>query len=281
MKRILPVIMFVFTLVLIRSGSTQVTLAIGDFKNDSEVFYLDSWEKSIPEFLKSELGKAEELTVVERQQLESVLQEQALSMTGLMDSATARTVGNLVGAQFIVGGKINQSGKWIRIDARIVQVATGEVRSVNVRSRDDQHVQEMAGLLANNIRSKLTGKVEYRSKVVLGRNPTLYFLGATAALGVGTILANNTYQDYLAKYHQATSLSEFDKQYDPANNWHQTRTVLIAVTATAAAVTLYTWIRNLSPDEILAATDGTTIGIIPTVVLNQRDYLGAGFIISF
>ena len=276
---------FIFIILILfltgQAAFAQLTLAIGDFKNDSEEFYLDAWEKSIPEFLKSDLAQAEELTVVERQQLESVLNEQALSMTGLMDSSTAKTVGKMVGAQYIIGGKINQSGRWIRIDARIVQVATGEVKSVSVRSRNDQHVQEMVALLANNIRSKLTGRAEYRSRVVLGRYYTLYFLGATAALGAGTVLVNNTYQDYLARYHQAELLTEFDKQYDPANRWHNARTVFISLTATAAALTLYSWIVNLTPEEILAVNDHSPVAVIPIVVLNQKDYFGAGISVCF
>jgi uncharacterized protein YdaL len=62
-------------ILLCRPITAQLTLAIGDFKNDSEVFYLDAWEKSIPEFLKSDLARSDKLIVVERQQLEAVLQE--------------------------------------------------------------------------------------------------------------------------------------------------------------------------------------------------------------
>jgi TolB-like protein len=276
------IVFFGFCILVSTSGlPAQLTLAIGDFKNDSEGFYLDSWEKSIPEFLKSELSKADELIIVERQQLEAVLQEQALSMTGLMDSATAQTVGKLLGAQYIIVGRINQSGKWTRIDARIVQVATGQVKSVHVQSRDDRYLQEMVSLLANNIRNKLTAKVEYRRRVVLYTYPTLYFLGTTTALAAGTVLVNNSFQDNLSKYHQAVSLSDFDKQYDRANRWHQARTVLISLTATAAALTLYCWIRNLSAEEILAARSGPEVEMKPILVLNRKDYLGAGIVICF
>ena len=43
----------------------QLTIAIADFKNNTYTFYLDDWEKSIPEFLKSELSKSENLVIVE------------------------------------------------------------------------------------------------------------------------------------------------------------------------------------------------------------------------
>jgi len=281
MKKFSSFFCLLFFLLFNSEIQAQITLAIGDFKNDSEGFYLDSWEKSIPEFLKSELSKADELIMVERQQLESVLQEQALSMTGLMDSATAQTVGKLLGAQYIISGKINQSGNWIRIDARIIQAATGQVKSASVKSKDERYLQEMVALLANNIRNKLTGKVDYNSRVVVHTYPTWYWLGATAALGAGSILVNSTYQDHLAGYHRAEALSDFDERYDTANQWHQARTVIISLTATAAVVTLYCWIRNLSPDEVLASTTYSEVNVVPALVLDRKDYLGAGIFICF
>ena len=145
MKKKFPIILLLLISIVIETTLAQQPIAIGDFKNDSEVFYLDSWEKSIPEFLKSELSKAEELIVVERQQLESVLREQALSMTGLIDSATAQSVGQMVGAQYMISGKISKTGKWIRIDARIIQVSTGQVKSEKVRGQDNQHLPSRPG----------------------------------------------------------------------------------------------------------------------------------------
>ena len=281
MKKKFSIILLLLVSIIIETTLAQQPIAIGDFKNDSEVFYLDSWEKSIPEFLKSELSKAEELIVVERQQLESVLREQALSMTGLIDSATAQSVGQMVGAQYMISGKISKTGKWIRIDARIIQVSTGQVKSEKVRGQDNQHLQEMVILLSNNIRTLLTGKGKHQDRLVIKKYPTHYFLGATAALGISAVLVNSAYRDNLDKYRKTVALSEFDDRYDQANSWHMARTGLISLTATAAVGTLYCWIRNLSPEEILASTGHTGTQIIPTIVLNQKGSLSAGIKVCF
>jgi len=104
---------FIFIIVcLFGKVQGQVTVAIADFKNQSDAFYLDSWEKSVPDFLKSELSVSPRITIVERRALESVLQEQALSMTGLVDSTTAQQVGGLIGAQYIISGTINKTGSF-------------------------------------------------------------------------------------------------------------------------------------------------------------------------
>ncbi len=51
--------------------------------------------------------KNEFLTIVDRENLETILAEQALSQTGLIDDTKAVEVGKLVGANFLLAGKIN------------------------------------------------------------------------------------------------------------------------------------------------------------------------------
>ena len=76
-------------------AGAQTTVAIGDFQNRTNRIYLDSWEQKIPEFLQSELSGSSEIVLVERQSLQAILEEQALTMTGLVDSSTAQEVGRL------------------------------------------------------------------------------------------------------------------------------------------------------------------------------------------
>ena len=150
----MKIILYFLVLILIIlscPSQAQMTIAIGDFKNNTDSFYLDDWEKSIPEFLESELSKSVNLVVVERRQLESVLQEQALNMTGLVDSSTAQQVGNLLGAEFVISGTVNQSGKWTRIDAKIIHVSSGHVKSEKVQAPDEKHLTNMVSMLGNNI----------------------------------------------------------------------------------------------------------------------------------
>jgi TolB-like protein len=249
----------------------QVTIAVADFTNQSDAFYLDSWEKSVPEFLKSELSVSKQITLVERRALESVLQEQALSMTGLVDSTTAQQVGGLIGAQYIISGTINKTGSWIRIDAKIIKVQTGQVKSAKVRASDDKYQDEMIQLLADNIRFHLVGEGEYREKLEIKPYPTTYFLIATAGLGIGTVIINSVYQKKQDEYDSATQLSDnFDDKYDAANGLYKTRTVVASLAVTALAGTIYCWIRNLSPDEILASEYAANPVLIPGIAINNR-----------
>jgi TolB-like protein len=246
----------IFTLIFTFLSGThllaQITIAIGDFKNNSDVFHLDAWEKSIPEFLKSELSQSDKLIVVERRQLESVLREQALSMTGLVDSATAQKVGSILGAAFIISGSIHKSDDWVRIDAKIIRASTGQVRSEKVQAPDDTHLSEMITLLGNNISFILSGEGEYQQKKTLRTYPTGYFLIASAGLAVATVLVNNSYQNKVDEYHNADNLSDIEDSYNSANNLNNARIILATLTGVAIAGTIYCWLNDLSADELIS-----------------------------
>jgi TolB-like protein len=248
----------------------KITIAIADFKNNTDSFYLDDWEKSIPEFLKSELSKSQNLVIVERRQLESVLKEQALSMTGLVDSSTAQQVGTLLGAEFVISGVVNQSGKWTRIDAKIIRVSSGHVKSEKVQAPDNEHLTEMVSLLGNNIIVMLSGKGTYVEKKTLTNYPTTYFLAASAGLAIGTLVVNNAYNKKREEYQNATELSEFDEAYDDANNLNKARTVLASLTGVAILGTIYCWIQNMSPAEILAFEDPMKPIFVPNVIYDGK-----------
>ena len=245
------VFLFVPLFVLTGNLSAQITLAIADFTNQTERMYLDSWERNIPEFLHSELSRSQDIVLVERQNLKSILDEHALSMSGLIDSA-AQEVGKLLCARYMITGSIHEAGDWLRIDARIINVSTGKVVSEKVQSKDRNQLDKMVCLLANNLRYQLTGKGAYQSKISLKKCPISYFLIGTLGSGLATLFVHDQYVKKHDAYQQVTKLESFDSAYDSANRLYQARTILISVTGAGLAGTLYCWLRNLSPEEIMA-----------------------------
>lgn len=94
--------------------------------------------------LTTQLVKTGEFAVVERQQIESVLAEQKLGMSGAVDAATAARIGKLLGAQAVVTGSITQfsldrksagigplaasyTEAESMLDVRVVNATTGEI----------------------------------------------------------------------------------------------------------------------------------------------------------
>jgi curli biogenesis system outer membrane secretion channel CsgG len=76
-----------------------------------------------------ELTKVRNLQVVEREKLDAVMKEQELSLSDLMDTTKAISVGRLLSARYILTGTVIEMPSSLDIFARIVNVETGEVES--------------------------------------------------------------------------------------------------------------------------------------------------------
>jgi len=73
------------------------------------------------------------MQVVERDQLERVLKEQKLGYSGLVNSSSAKKIGQLLGADGMMLGTVNDMGNSITINARLVDLETGKtVRAAEV-----------------------------------------------------------------------------------------------------------------------------------------------------
>jgi tetratricopeptide (TPR) repeat protein len=76
----------------------------------------------------SALTRVPDFIVLERGALQRVLNEQTLSQSGLVDTATAVRMGRLLGAQALITGRVHVAGSDVRLVANFVDVTTGQVR---------------------------------------------------------------------------------------------------------------------------------------------------------
>ena len=267
-KRLIKILLFLLSAVI--PLCAQMTVVITDFKNHTDSFFLDTWEQTVPEYLKSELSRSDKIVVLERRHLETVLQEKALAMTGLMDSSTVQEVGSLLGAEYVISGTISESGSDVRIDCKIIRVSTGQVKTERVQAPDAGYQGEMMSLLGNNVMYTLAGEGTYRSRDVIKKYPTTYFLAATAGLAIGTAVIGKAYNDQLDAYQQATRLSEFDERYDTANNLNITKIVFATLTGAALLGTIYCWVGNMNPDEIKAGEKNNGLTVMPLFFIDTQ-----------
>lgn len=105
------------------------TIAIFYFENNSVVDKdkLDPLRKGLADMLITEMSKIKDLKVVERQRIQSIIDELNLSETDMVDKSTSQKMGSLLGAQVMLfGGFSNLFNDKLRIDVRIVRTETGE-----------------------------------------------------------------------------------------------------------------------------------------------------------
>jgi TolB-like protein len=84
----------------------------------------------LADLLVTDLARSSQLQVVDRLRLDAVLREIHLVESGRVDTSTAPRVGRLIRARNLILGRLTQEARGpLRIDARIADVATGEIRT--------------------------------------------------------------------------------------------------------------------------------------------------------
>jgi TolB-like protein len=122
--------------------SAKPTVAIMYFNNNAfgpGAKDYDGLVKGVPDFLITEMSSNPNIRVIERDQVQKLVDEQKLSTDGRVDPATAARIGKLLGAQHMIFGGFAADPKGnFRIDARAVNVETGLIEHVErVQDRAD------------------------------------------------------------------------------------------------------------------------------------------------
>jgi TolB-like protein len=128
------------------SLSAQPTLGVLDFDNNSltDRERLEPLRKGLAQMFTSELSQLQGLHLVERADLNRVIEEMKLAQAGLIDEKTAQQVGKLVGAQhLLLGSFVYLPNKKIRIDARIVEVETGRTMKAAEKTGKEEQLFDM------------------------------------------------------------------------------------------------------------------------------------------
>ena len=99
----------------------------------------------------NELAANNQIRVVERAQLQQILQEQNLGREGRVDPSTVSQIGRLIGAKYMVTGTLYDVRGDVRIDARLFDTETGQIlRTYRVNGRLD-NVFDLVTSLSNQL----------------------------------------------------------------------------------------------------------------------------------
>ena len=102
-------------------------VAILYFDNTSGESKMEKLKKGLADMLITDLSNVSTLSIVERDKLEEIIKEQKLSHSKDFDAKTAAKLGKLLGAQIILTGSFFEMFGTFRIDARFIDVETGEI----------------------------------------------------------------------------------------------------------------------------------------------------------
>ena len=136
-------------------ADARPTVAIMFFNNNvftKDARDFDGLSKGIPDFLITEMAANPNIRLIERDQVQKLVDEQKLVTGGQVDRETAVRIGKLLGAQHMIFGGFMADPKGnFRIDARAVSVEQGViVYSERVQDKSD-NVMALIGTLAGKL----------------------------------------------------------------------------------------------------------------------------------
>jgi curli biogenesis system outer membrane secretion channel CsgG len=116
----------------------------------------DGLSKGVPDFLITEMSANSAIRVIERDQVQKLIDEQKLVTGGQVDQTTAVKVGKLLGAQHMIfGGFMADPNGNFRIDARAVNVETGAIEYTERVQDTSDNVMTLIGTLATRLNAGL------------------------------------------------------------------------------------------------------------------------------
>ncbi len=134
------------------------TVAVLYFQNQGNP-ELEPLKVGLAQMLTSDLIGAGGVKVVERTQLQAVLDELKLGHSSVADKDTSAKVGKLLGAEYLVLGSYFSLAGTLRVDARLVKVETGEVLHANGANGGIAEFMDLERRLAGSFRDKLASLV--------------------------------------------------------------------------------------------------------------------------
>ena len=131
------------------------TIAITHFDNTSGDRSFDPLIKGMADMLISDLSNLETIKIVEREKLDALLEEIGLGESEFIDVKTAQKMGKGLGAGFILTGSFIAMGDVFRIDARLIDVGSGEIIFSKSKKGSKDSFFDIENVLAKEIILKL------------------------------------------------------------------------------------------------------------------------------
>jgi TM2 domain-containing membrane protein YozV len=156
--------------------------------------------------------------LIERRQLEGVIQEMELAVSGLIDTDTAVRVGELSGASVIFMGSLSELGSMLNVNLRAVDTNSGEILYTSFATLDRELVIEEA----------------QKYVVLVGgeRSPIMAALGSAVLPGLGQVYTGRSIRGVaifgLATAGLLTALSASSKADEFRDSYEQKRQLYLS-----------------------------------------------------
>lgn len=152
-------------------GANVMTVAVVDLQSEEVPSIVVN---AVSDIVRSEFVNIANFRVVERAQMDKILEEQKLQLSGLTEETSAVRIGEVLSAQKVVIGEINVIEDAFVITLRIVDVETAESEfSARTRAESMAQIEKRAVEISRELAQRIvTGYKEYFTAV----SPRGYYL---------------------------------------------------------------------------------------------------------
>ena len=142
------------------------TVAVLPFSNNSitRSVHTKGLARTLTDRIVENLAGSLEITLIDREAIEKVLNELSLSSQGMTEGEGRLTLGKLLGANYLIMGEYSEIVENLRLDARIVEVQSGRVvgsDSAQGRVSERRHLETT---FSKKVSSRLLSKVGLTQK---------------------------------------------------------------------------------------------------------------------
>ncbi len=141
--------------------------------------------------------------VIERAQLEKILQEQSLAASGIIDASTAAEIGKGIGVDAVVVGSITYSNSSISIDARLIDTETAAIISAQDAFTYTYSLQGLSKLV-KTVAEKMGKDIPLRQGVVIKTSGDQITVDIGAQAGVRKFMKGIVYREGEPIIHPVT-----------------------------------------------------------------------------
>jgi len=163
---------------------------------------VESFGSKVSDLLFANLIVNPDMYLVEREDLEKLLSEQELNISGLVNPAQATQVGQLTGAKIIITGSVLQVGDKLYVVAKIIGTETSRVLGASVKGELEEELDGMVEGLAGDVADTISQRADdlvpkpvkkedriaaLKKKMKNGKRPTLFIDVSERHVGQATI----------------------------------------------------------------------------------------------
>lgn len=150
--------LLIFAAPLCEAAQDVLTVAVFDFESKDEG--VRDYGQKVATLLNANLSAEPQLITVERAELEKILGEQELGLSGTVSTDTAAKVGKLTGAKVLITGRVFRADRELLIVAKVIGTETSRVYGELVKGGEKASISDLSSELAKKIATDVTQKAD-------------------------------------------------------------------------------------------------------------------------